>query len=44
MYTKLVIDTKDMLLNKPSFELSSKKKKKMEKDVEKEKAKRHTYK
>ena len=22
MYTKLVIDTKDMLLNKPSFELS----------------------
>ena len=52
MYTKLVIDTKDMLLNKPSFELSknykksklNKKKKKMEKDVEKEKAKRHTYK
>ena len=53
MYTKLVIDTKDMLLNKPSFELSKnykksklskKKKKKMEKDVEKEKAKRHTYK
>ena len=52
MYTKLVIDTKDMLLNKPSFELSknykksklSKKKKKMEKDVEKEKAKRHTSK
>ena len=41
MYTKLVIDTKDMLLNKPSFELSknykksklSKKKKKMEKGV-----------
>ena len=52
MYTKLVIDTKDMLLNKPSFELSknykksklSKKKKKMEKEVEKKKAKRHTYK
>ena len=39
MYTKLVIDTKDMLLNKPSFELSknykksklSKKKKKWKK-------------
>ena len=52
MYTKLVIDTKDMLLNKPSFELSknykksklSKKKKKKEKDFEKKKAKRHTYK
>ena len=52
MYTKLVIDTKDMLLNKPSFELSknykksklSKKKKKKEKEEEKEKAKRHTYK
>ena len=39
MYTKLVIDTKDMLLNKPSFKLSknykksklSKKKKKWKK-------------
>ena len=48
MYTKLVIDTKDMLLNKPSFELSknykksklSKKKKKKEKKNEKEKAKK----
>ena len=53
MYTKFVIDTKDMLLNKPSFELSKnykksklskKKKKKMEKGVQKQKAKRHTYK
>ena len=43
MYTKLVIDTKDMLLNKPSFELSknykksklSKKKKKKEKKKKK---------
>ena len=52
MYTKLVIDTKDMLLNKPSFELSknykksklSKKKKKKEKKEEKKKKKKKTYK
>ena len=47
MYTKLVIDTKDMLLNKPSFELSknykksklSKKKKKWKKMLKKKKQK-----